>query len=236
MSNLISVVIITKNEEKYIENAVKSAQFANEVLVLDCGSTDNTCNIARKMGARVEFQEWLGYGGQKNKALELASNDWIFVLDADERITEELKIEILEILKKPNFDGFFVARLNYFFGKYIKKCGLYPDYSIRLFDRRKGRFNDVVVHESAQIEGHKGKLQNHMIHLAYETIDEFVLKQKHYASLSIKKKNIYKAMFSPIWTFINIYFIKLGFLEGFHGYKIAAIYAKYTYWKYIRRS
>ena len=234
MSNLISVVIITKNEEKYIGNAVKSAQFANEVLVLDSGSSDNTCNIARDLGARVEYQKWLGYGSQKNKALELAANDWIFVLDADERITEDLKIEILETLKNPNFDGFFVARLNYFFGKYIKNCGLYPDFSIRLFDRKKGRFNDVTVHESVQIKGHKNMLKNHMIHLAYETIDEFVSKQKHYASLSKKKKNIFKAIFSPFWTFIKIYFIKLGFLEGFHGYKIALIYAKYTYWKYSK--
>ena len=233
MSNLISVVIITKNEEKYIANAVKSAQFANEVLVVDSGSSDNTCNIARDLGARIEYQEWLGYGGQKNKALELATNDWVFVLDADERITEDLKIEILKILENPNSDGFFVPRLNYFFGKYIKYCGLYPDYSIRLFDRKKGRFNDVAVHESVQIKGHKDKLKNHMIHLAYETIDEFLIKQKHYASLSKKKKNIFKAIFSPFWIFIKIYFIRLGFLEGFRGYKIALIYAKYTYWKYI---
>ena len=234
MSNLISVVIIAKNEEKYIESAVRSAQFANEILVLDSGSTDNTCNIANALGARVEYHDWLGHGRQKNKAIELATNDWIFVLDSDERITEKLKFEILEILENPTCDGFFVARLNYFFGKYIKTCGLYPDYSIRLFNKKKGRFNDVEVHESVQINGDKGKLKNHMIHLAYETVDEFIIKQKHYASLSTKKKNIFKAIFGSFWTFVKLYFIKLGFLEGFDGFRIALIYAKYTYWKYIK--
>lgn len=234
MSNLISVVIITKNEERFIKEAIESAHFATEVIVLDCGSTDDTCNIAKNLGARVEYQDWLGFSAQKNKAVELANNDWVFVLDADERITKELRIEILEIIKNPAFDGFLISRLNYFFGKYIKTCGLYPDYSIRLFNKNKGYFNDVPVHESVQIDGTVGKLKNHMIHIAYETIDEFVKKQKYYASLSLKKKNIFKAVFGPIWVFIKIYFIRLGFLDGTHGYCIAIIYAKYTHWKYIK--
>ena len=234
MSNLISVVIITKNEERFIKEAIESTYFATEVIVLDCGSTDNTCSIAKNLGARVEYQDWLGFSAQKNKAVDLAKNDWIFVLDADERITKELSIEILEAIKNPVFDGFLIARFNYFFGKYIKTYGFYPDYSVRLFIKNKGHFNDVPVHESVQIDGAVGKLKNHMIHLAYETTDEFVKKQKYYASLSLKKKNIFKAVFGPIWVFIKIYFIRLGFLDGIHGYWIAFIYAKYTHWKYIR--
>lgn len=234
MSNPISIVIISKNEEDYIADAVKSALFANEVLVLDSGSTDNTCIIAKNLGARVEHQDWLGFGPQKNKAVKLAANDWIFVLDSDERITNDLQNEILEVVKNPLYNGFFIARLNYFFGKFIKTCGLYPDYSIRLFNRKKGHFSDALVHESVQINGSVGKLSNHMIHLAYETVDDFTNKQKYYAYLSEKKKNIYKAILSPIWVFIKIYFIKLGFLDGIHGYKIAIIYAKYTYWKYAK--
>ena len=124
MSNLISVVIITKNEERFIEQSIKSAHFANEVIVLDCGSTDDTCIIARNLGARVEHQDWLGFGAQKNKAIELAKNDWIFVLDADERITSELSIEIQETIESPVYDGLLISRLNNFFGKYIKTCGL----------------------------------------------------------------------------------------------------------------
>ena len=234
MSNPLSVVIIAKNEEKFIRDAILSANFANEVLVLDSGSVDKTSYIAKELGARVENQDWLGFGPQKNKAIELANNDWIFVLDSDERITAELKSEVLSILENPSFDGFFVARLNRFFGKYIKTCGLYPDYSIRLFNRTKGRFNNAPVHESVQIEGKVAKLKNHMIHLAYNNVDEFISKQRYYSALSNKKKNILKAVASPCWTFFKLYFIKLGFLDGRHGYIISKIYAKYTFWKYSK--
>ena len=234
MTNKLSIVIITKNEEKFIFDALKSAVFADEVVILDSGSEDQTCNIAKKIGARVEQQAWLGFGAQKNKAVELADNDWVFVLDADERITPELRDEIISTLKNPQFDGYRIARLNNFFGKYIKTCGLYPDYSIRLFNKNKGKFNDVAVHESVQINGRVLSLKNHMIHLAYETIDEFKVKQKRYASLSHKKRNRLKALISPVWTFFKLYFIKLGFLDGWRGFIIAKLYAQYTFWKYIK--
>ena len=234
MTNKLSIVIITKNEEKFIFDALKSAVFADEVVILDSGSEDQTCNIAKKIGARVEQQSWLGFGAQKNKAVELADNDWVFVLDADERITPELRDEIIFTLKNPQFDGYRIARLNNFFGKYIKTCGLYPDYSIRLFNRNKGKFNDVAVHESVQMSGSVSTLNNHMIHLAYETIDEFRTKQKKYAALSHKKKNRFKALISPPWTFFKIYFIKLGLLDGWHGFVIAKLYAQYTFWKYTK--
>ena len=234
MTNKLSIVIITKNEEKFIFDALKSAVFADEVVILDSGSEDQTCNIAKKIGARVEQQAWLGFGAQKNKAVELADNDWVFVLDADERITPELRDEIISTLKNPQFDGYRIARLNNFFGKYIKTCGLYPDYSIRLFNKNKGKFNDVAVHESVQINGRVLSLKNHMIHLAYENIDEFKVKQKRYASLSHKKRNRLKALISPVWTFFKLYFIKLGFLDGWHGFTIAKLYAQYTFWKYIK--
>jgi glycosyltransferase involved in cell wall biosynthesis len=234
VTNKLSIVIITKNEEKFIFDALKSAVFADEVVILDSGSEDQTCNIAKKIGARVEQQAWLGFGAQKNKAVELADNDWVFVLDADERITPELRDEIISTLKNPQFDGYRIARLNNFFGKYIKTCGLYPDYSIRLFNKNKGKFNDVAVHESVQINGRVLSLKNHMIHLAYETIDEFKVKQKRYASLSHKKRNRLKALISPVWTFFKLYFIKLGFLDGWRGFTIAKLYAQYTFWKYIK--
>jgi len=234
MSNKLSVVIISKNEEKFIADAVKSALFADEVLVLDSGSTDETCSIAKNLGAKVMHQDWLGFGMQKNKAVELASNDWIFVLDSDERITLELQSEILSTLNNPMTDGYHVARLNNFFGKYIKYCGLYPDYSIRLFNRAKGRFNNVTVHESVQIQGTTVKLKNHMLHLAFDTVSEFTNKQRKYATLSQKKKNLIKAFISPIWTFLKIYIFRLGFVEGWRGFVIAKVYAQYTFWKYFK--
>ena len=232
--NKLSVVIITENEEKFIAGAVESAIFADEVLVVDSGSTDNTCNIAKGIGARVVQQDWLGFGAQKNKAVELAKNDWVFVLDADERFTSELQSEVLITLKNPIADGYMVARLNRFFGKNIKTCGLYPDYSIRFFNKNQGKFNNVLVHESVQIKGNTTKLKNHMIHLAYETVDEFIIKQNKYATLHHKKKNRLKALISPPWTFFKLYFIKLGFLDGWHGFVIAKLYAQYSFWKYIK--
>ena len=234
MSNLLSIVIIAKNEEKFIGDAIKSAAFADEILILDSGSTDDTCKIAKQLGARVENQDWLGFGPQKNRAVDLAANDWVFVLDSDERISSKLQSEIIATLNNPSCDGYLVARLNNFFGKDIRTCGLYPDYSIRLFNRAKGRFNNVPVHESVQIEGKVAKLKNHMIHLAYNNVDEFISKQRYYSALSNKKKNILKAVASPCWTFFKLYFIKLGFLDGRHGYIISKIYAKYTFWKYSK--
>jgi len=234
MSISLSVVIITKNEENFIEDAIKSAQFAEEILVLDCNSIDKTCEIAKKLGAKVETQAWLGFGAQKNKAVSLTSNDWVFVLDSDERITTNLQAEILKVLENPSSNGYQVPRLNWFFGRSIRTCGLYPDYSIRLYNKNKGMFNDVTVHESVKINGKVDKLKNHMIHLAYENVDEFINKQKQYSKLSDKKKNIFRALIGPCWTFFKIYFIKLGFMDGWHGFIIAKVYAQYTFWKYIK--
>ena len=232
MSNPLSVVIITKNEEKFIGDAIQSAKFANEVLILDSNSSDRTCEIALKMGARVEQHDWLGFGKQKNLAVNLAINDWVFVLDSDERITKDLQLEILKEIDKPSSNGYLVPRLNWFFGKSIKTCGLYPDYSLRLYNRNLGSFSEVDVHESVSVQGKVSKLKNHMIHLAFESVDEFILKQRRYSKLSNKKKNAFKAFCSPIWTFLKIFFIKLGFLDGWRGFIIAKVYAQYTYWKY----
>ena len=234
MSNPLSVVIITKNEQKLIEEAIKSAEFADEILVLDSNSDDETCELSLNLGARVEQNEWLGFGKQKNLAVDLALNDWVFVLDSDERITPKLQIEIMRVLKNPSADGYLVPRLNWFFGKSIKNCGLFPDYSLRLYNRTMGSFNEVAVHESVKLEGRVSKLENHMIHLAYEDVDEFISKQKLYSKLSEKKRSVLKAIISPCWTFLKIYFIKRGFMEGWRGFIIAKVYAKYTFWKYIK--
>jgi glycosyltransferase involved in cell wall biosynthesis len=234
MSNPLSVVIITKNEEDFIEDAIKSAQFAEEVVVLDSFSDDKTFEVAKRLGAKVSQNKWLGFGAQKNLAVSLASNDWVFVLDADERITPSLKNEIIKTLKNPLFDGYQIARLNSFFGKSIKSCGLYPDYSVRLFSRHKGKFEDVPIHESVKVDGKVSKLKNHMIHLAYDNVEEFIEKQKRYANLSTKKKSLVRALLSPVWTFLKLYFFKFGFLDGQHGFLISKIYALYTFWKYYK--
>lgn len=234
MKNLLTIVIISKNEEKFIEDAIKSSDFADEIIVLDSGSTDKTCKIAEELGAIVKFQSWKGFGPQKNHAVNLASNDWVLVLDCDERLTPELCLEISNTLNNPSSDGYFIGRLNNFFGKNIKTCGLYPDYSLRLFKKSKGKFKDLQVHESVEIKGKTSKLKNHMIHLAYNNVDEFIEKQKLYAKLSNKKKNLLKALVSPLWTFFKLYFLKLGFIDGWRGFVIAKTYAKYAFWRYSK--
>jgi glycosyltransferase involved in cell wall biosynthesis len=233
MTNKLSIVIITKDEESFIEDAIKSSLFANEVIILDCGSTDDTCKIAEKLGAKIFHQDWLGFGKQKNKAIELAVNNWVFVLDSDERITKKLQCEILDVLKNPISDGYCIPRLNNFWGKNIKTCGLYPDYSIRLFNKTKAKFDEVPVHESVQLKNNLC-LKNHMIHLAYDSIDEFILKQNKYSTLHHKKQNLIKAIFNPSWTFFKLYIINKGFLDGFDGFIISKLYSQYTFWKYIK--
>jgi len=232
MSNLLSVVIITKNEEHFIADAVKSALFADEVLVMDSGSSDNTSSIAAELGAKVIHQDWLGFGAQKNKAVSMTKNDWVFVLDADERITLKLKDEILSSIKSESYTGYYVPRKNFFFGEFIKYGGFYPDLSLRLFRKDFGTFNDVKVHESVKLVGESSTLQEPMIHIAYDNYTKFVEKQKKYAALSEKKKSFFKMFLSPIWTFLKIYIFRMGCLDGWRGLVIAIVYSKYTYLKY----
>ena len=230
----LSVVIIAFNEEKHIEDAVKSALFADEVLVLDSGSSDATCKIAQDLGARVEQQKWLGFGTQKNRAIALAKYDFVFVLDADERITGTLQNEIQNILQNPKHTGYFVPRLNTFWGKEIKTCGLYPDYTIRLFDKTKAQFDEAEVHESVQLEKGVGYIESPMKHLAYENIDAFIAKQNRYSTLHHKKSSKIKAIANPAWTFFKLFVIKRGFLDGWDGFIISKLYAQYTFWKYVK--
>ncbi len=229
----LSIVLITFNSEKFLEKVLNSCLFADEIVVVDSGSRDNTISIAQKYTNKIYHQKWLGYGPQKQFAVNQAEHDWVFVLDSDEIITEQLKQEILKILKKPKYVAYSVPRLNFFFGRPIKTCGLYPDRTVRLFDKKFGSFSQDKVHEKVIIKGKIGKLKNHILHYAYSTIEEFIEKQNKYSSLSPKKSRL-KALISPKWTFFKLFFLKRGFLDGWHGYIIAKLYSQYTFWKYIK--
>ncbi|WP_022852610.1 glycosyltransferase family 2 protein [Thermodesulfatator atlanticus] len=233
MKKNLSIVLITFNSERYLSKVLKSCIFAQEIVIVDSGSTDNTEKIAREFGARFIPHEWLGFGRQKQFAVEQARNDWVFVLDSDEIIPEELQHEILDVLVEPQFKAYKVPRLNYFFGKPIKTCGLYPDYTIRLFNRKFARFSDDAVHEKVLYDGPLGKFKNYLIHFAYESVDEFIEKQNRYSSLA-RKPNRLKAIFSPKWTFFQKFILQRGFLDGWHGYLIAKLYSQYTFWKYVK--
>ncbi len=231
--NKLSVAIITKNNEKTIKKCISSALFADEIIVVDSGSRDKTIQICKNLGCKIIQKEWMGFGKQKQFAIESCKNKWVFVLDSDEIITEEGQQEILSILKNPKYNGYKVARLNYFFGKSIYHCGLYPDYTIRFFDKNFGKFSNNEVHEKVIINGCLGTLKQHILHFAYESIDEFIEKQNRYSSLNAKQNRL-KAIINPYWTFFKIFIIKKGFLEGWRGFVIAKLYAQYTFWKYIK--
>ncbi|EAL2460207.1 glycosyltransferase family 2 protein [Campylobacter lari] len=232
--NKLSIVILTYNSQKYIYEVLKSIEFADEVLIVDSGSTDETLSIANNFkNTRIIQQEWLGFGKQKQFGVEQAKNDWIFVLDSDEVFTKNLEEEIVKIMKEPHFKAYKVARLNFFFGKAVKRLGLYPDYNIRFFDKNFARFDDKVVHEGIICHEKIGALKNHFIHYAYENIEQFISKQNKYSSLNCKN-NILKAIINPYWTFFKMYILKCGFLEGKNGFIIAKLYAQYTFWKYVK--
>jgi len=228
----LSIVILTFNSQKYLSKVLNSCGFADEVLVVDSGSSDNTLEIANTFAnTKIIHQKWLGFGKQKQAGVEACKNNWVFVLDSDEIITDELKNEILSL--DFTCKAYFVPRLNYFFGKPIRHCGLYPDATLRLFDRNCAKFSEDEVHEKILTNEKTAILKNHMLHFAYENIEEFITKQNRYSSLNKRNKPL-KALFSPYWTFFKIYFLRLGFLEGWRGFVIAKLYAQYTFWKYIK--
>ena len=230
----ISVVILTYNSQKYLEKVIKSALFADEVLILDSYSNDDTLKIATRLGARVESNEWLGFGKMKQKGVNLAKNDWVFVLDSDEEITLSLQNEIKKLSDNSQYSAYFVPRINIFFGKKMKYGGLYPDETIRLFDRKRAKFSDDSVHEKVIVSNAKiGRLKSDMLHHAYDSIETFIDKQNRYSTLGAKPNRI-KAIINPWWTFIRMYIIKMGFLDGWQGYITARLYAQYTFWKYIK--
>lgn len=235
VSEPLSIVLLTRNSEKHLREVLASAAFADEIVIYDGASTDNTVSIAEEFEARIEAQgAWQGFGAMKQQAVDLARNDWVFVLDSDEVITPTLQQEIRQTLKNPKCDGYLVPRLNHFFGKAIRHGGLYPDATVRLFHRQKGRFTPDPVHEKVRIEGKIGILKEPMKHYAYDSVEAFIAKQNRYSTLGAKPNRL-KALFNPWWTFLRMYVIKGGFMDGWHGYLIARLYAQYTFWKYSKR-
>jgi len=230
--NRLTGIILTKNNKNTIKSAISSLMFADEVIVIDSGSSDGTLEIIKSFNVKLVEQEWLGYAKQKQLGVDMAKNSWVFVLDSDEVITDELREEIEATLKNPSKDGYFVPRKNIYFGKMLN-YGLYPDRHIRLFNKEKGGFINRSVHESVKVDGKVGYLKHNMIHYAYESIDECIDKFNEYSTLGAKN-NLFKRIFSPYWIFFRFYILKLGFLDGWHGFITAKLYKDYTFWKYTK--
>lgn len=238
----LSVIIITKNEERHIGDCLASVAFADEVIVLDSGSTDRTLEIAKVHGAKVhQSNDWPGFGPQKNRALDLATGDWVLSIDADERVTPELADAIIEAMTNPASDAYRVARLSSFCGRWIRHSGWWPDYVVRLFRKGAGRFSDVAVHEKVITQTSPGTLSGHFLHYPYENYDALISKVNRYSTDAAimmhrrgKKTNMPAILGHALWTFIRIYFLRKGFLDGKEGFILAATAAAGSFFRYSK--
>jgi glycosyltransferase involved in cell wall biosynthesis len=243
----LSVCIITYNEEANIARTLDSVKgIADEMIVVDSGSTDKTVELARGRGAKVFVEEWRGFATQKNAAMAKASGDWIFSLDADEEVSPELAASIQALLKSgkaaPEFDGYMVARRNLYLGRWIKRSGYYPDRKLRLVRHGMGTFEDRAVHESMHTSGKVGRLEGDLIHHAYATLDSFIEHANRYSTLGGEMVaserptgfSIANIVLRPLVAFIYRYFFRLGFLDGREGLLVQLTHASYVSWKYAK--
>lgn len=239
----LSVIIITKNEAANIAACLKSVAFADEFIVVDSGSTDGTVELARALGARVEVtSDWPGFGPQKNRALDLATGDWVLSIDADERVTPELAAEIQDVLRQPRGDAYEIARLSNFCGRDIRHSGWWPDYVLRLFKRGTARFTDAAVHERVvPAAGQALRLHSHFHHYPYDNLDALVTKINRYSSDAAammyakgRRTSVFGALGHGFWTFVRIYLIRRGFLDGRHGLVLAVTAAMGSFLRYAK--
>jgi glycosyltransferase involved in cell wall biosynthesis len=240
----LSVIVITKNEAANIVACLDSVAFADEFIVVDSGSTDNTIELARAMGATVQqTHDWPGFGPQKNRALNLAQGEWVLSIDADERVTPELAQEIQQIIATPSCDAYEIARLSNFCGRFIRHSGWWPDRVLRLFRRGTARFSEAAVHEKVVPgdPGRVGQLRAHFLHYPYPNLDALVSKANRYSSDAAammhargKRSGIWGALGHGAWTFIRIYLIRRGFLDGRHGLVLAVTAAAGSFFRYAK--
>jgi glycosyltransferase involved in cell wall biosynthesis len=240
MAIKLSVIVITKNEALNIAQCLESVKWADEIIVLDSGSTDETVSICRQFTPHVFETDWQGFGVQKQRALEKATGDWVLSIDADEIISPELHAEIEQAMLQ-DFDAFLLPRLSSYCGKFIKHGGWYPDYILRLFRRELGHFTDDVIHERVIVEGKIGKLTTPILHESYRDLSEVLEKVNSYSSLNAQKlfeksakSSLSKAIFRALWKFIQTYFIKAAFLDGQYGLMLAISSAESVYYKYLK--
>src|SRR3972149_2477638 len=228
----VSATIITLNEEKNIRACLESVKWADEILVSDSGSNDKTVEICKEYDARVFFDAWLGFGKQKNLIAGRAKNNWILNIDADERITPDLKKEIELVLNGGDCEGYNIPRKNFFGNRWIKYCGWYPDYNLRLYRKDRGSFSERDVHEAVKIDGKVGYLNAPLVHYTYRDISDYLKRMDRYSTLAAEemlkngRKVSYLSILSrPIATFLKMFFLQKGFLEGYRGLILSGLYA-----------
>lgn len=238
----ISVVIITYNEEANIERCLRSLQFADEIVIYDGNSTDKTIEICNKYNCKIHTRtQWLGFGIAKQAAVDLAHNDWILVVDADEELTTELIEKLVDLRDKGSeYAGYKIKRKSYFLGKLVNYSSWQTDAPLRFFDRKIGKFNTNIVHEFVEMNAEVGYLKEHLLHYTYPNLKGYLDKMIKYAELGAeqnfkrgKKSNLFRAFLSGILKFIKMYIIRFGFMDGANGLILAinsafGVYLKHT--------
>ncbi len=239
--SFISVIVITKNEEQRIEDCLKSVDWASEIIVVDSGSTDRTVEICRAYTDKVVVTDWPGYGAQKQRALELATGEWVLSIDADERVTPALKQEILAVLPNTDDDAFEISFCSEYCGRKIRFGDWWNDRQAVLFRRTKGKFVSLLVHERIEIQGRIGRMKGKIHHLAFPNLQVVLKKMNDYSSWSAEQKHsqgkkggLLKAVTHGLWAFVRGYFLRLGFLDGKEGFLLAVSNAEGTYYRYLK--
>ncbi len=238
----LSVTIITKNESHNIEACLRSVAFADEVVVLDSGSTDGTVDLARSMGANVSVgSDWQGFGIQKNRALALAGSEWVLSLDADERVSPELQAEIRAALAAPAFEVYSFPRLSSYCGQYMHHSGWHPDRVTRLFRRNSAQFSNDLVHEKLVTRCKVGELGSVLLHESFLNFEAVLDKVNRYSSAGAqslfekgRSSSPGKALGHGLWAFFRTYFLRLGFLDGRMGFVLAVSNAEGTFYRYLK--
>jgi glycosyltransferase involved in cell wall biosynthesis len=236
----ISVILIVKNEEFFLEDALKSVTWADEIIVVDSESTDATTKIAGNYTKSIFVRKWDGYVSQKKYALELASNEWVLSIDADERVSNNLRIELNEIDFK-NVDGYQIPRDNYILNRHIKSCGWDNDYQLRLFKKSKVSITERLVHEGFEVAGRIEKLKSPLVHLTYASIERIVNKINIYSSLEAREKirnkkpvKIHTIILHALSAFFKDFISLKGYRDGIYGFVIALFSGITTCFVYVK--
>ncbi|MFW2331871.1 MAG: glycosyltransferase family 2 protein [Nitrospinota bacterium] len=238
----LSAVVICLNEEEKIGDCLDSLSFADEIVVIDSGSSDQTVSIVENKGARLIYNRWRGYVDQKNFGVAKATGDWILILDADERISESLKSEIISVLKNPTADGFSIPRLVWYLNRWIRYSGWYPARKIRLFKKDKGiHTGDDQLHEKVIVNGKVKQLNHDIYHLSFNNISAHLDTLNRFTEISAnsrfesgKSTSVTSIFTRPIFTFLKSYFIKFGFRDGVAGFIIGSLSAYHVFCKYLK--
>jgi glycosyltransferase involved in cell wall biosynthesis len=240
--NRLSVIIITHNEEENLPRCLESVKWADEKIVIDSHSTDRTPQIAADFGCTYFDLDWNGFGAAKQAALDRATGDWVLSIDADEAVSDKLRVAIVEaVAGSHSYCGFEMPRCTNFLGRWIRHCGWYPDYLVRLFRREAGQFDLAVIHEKIAVKGPVGRLSGDLLHYCYPDLERYFAKSNRYTTLGAaevfrqgKRAGMADLVFRPPISFFKHYIQKAGFLDGPQGLLVSSLSAAAVFNKYAK--